>query len=110
MISDEERNRRIRAFLEAEQDPPTRQFWLSFVDPDLPEGKRFLGVAIVEAQGMTWAIKKAHALGVNPGGEAACYTMPPGTVDRKWLDRLLTKEEAESVMPTQTGAEYNETH
>lgn len=43
-------------------------WWLSFVDPEKPDGQRFLGVAIVEGSGVASASIKAHELGVNPGG------------------------------------------
>jgi hypothetical protein len=43
-------------------------WWLSFVDPEKPDGQRFLGVAIVEGSGVASASIKAHALGVNPRG------------------------------------------
>jgi len=77
----------------------TQTFWLSFFDPDLPKGEQFLGVAIVdvttddaeavraelgriramnglrppeaEAIWIAAAIRKAHAMACNPGGEVA---------------------------------------
>jgi hypothetical protein len=70
----------------------TRTFWLSFVDPDKPEGQRLLGVAIVDvndeeaahakldvaarfpnaqpdAEWIAAATSRAWAVGCNPGGE-----------------------------------------
>ncbi len=77
----------------------TQTWWLSFVDRDRPAGQRFLGASVVdvteadrdeaavfvtrrrvacglpplaatdEAIWMAAAIRKAHALGCNPGGE-----------------------------------------
>lgn len=44
-------------------------WWLSFVDPEKPDGARFLGVAIVEGYGVASAAIRAHELGLNPGGE-----------------------------------------
>lgn len=44
-------------------------WWLSFIDPHLPEGERFLGVAIVEAKDFDMALKKTWELGINPGGQ-----------------------------------------
>src|SRR3989442_8173552 len=77
----------------------TQPWWLSFSGPDLPEGQRFLGVAIVDiteedaaaihdeveatpggrarAPGDTtldWlaaAIREAHEMGCNPGGQVS---------------------------------------
>jgi hypothetical protein len=39
------------------------------VDPEKPNGARFLGVAIVEGYDVASAAIRAHELGVNPGGE-----------------------------------------
>jgi len=76
-----------------------KTFWLSFIDPDLPTGQRFLGVAIVDVTeedeaaaledfpqmhdrvrgpGVIAAARKAAALGCNPGGEVAAHIIPPG--------------------------------
>jgi hypothetical protein len=77
----------------------TKTFWLSFTDPDRPKGDQFLGVAVVDVtdadvaraaatvakrypnaqRGAEWiaaAIKKAHAMGCNPGGQVATMEMP----------------------------------
>lgn len=75
-------------------------FWfLSFADGRRPKGTQFLGGAIVEAQDFMAAIKKTHALGINPGGEVQ-GTGPSITVDsvgeelnKKYSNRLLTREE-----------------
>jgi hypothetical protein len=75
-----------------EHDQPWKLFWLSFVDPDRPEGERFLGVSVIQVSraekvaarlivmknfgecrpNADWyaaAIRKAWALGINPGGQ-----------------------------------------
>lgn len=46
-------------------------WWLSFCDPELPAGNRFLGACIVPGLDMVSAIQKAHSLGCNPGGEVS---------------------------------------
>lgn len=71
-------------------------YWLSFVDPDGPEGDRFLGVSIVEAENGQEAVAAAWRLGCNPGGEVA---MLPYAADGfqlpapHLLNRLLTSDE-----------------
>lgn len=55
--------------LAAEHGQPMRWWWLSFVDPALPAGGRFLGVVVVRAPGFATAVQTAHALGINPGGQ-----------------------------------------
>lgn len=79
-------------------------WWLSFVDPDRapaiedqrPGGPSFLGVAIVQAPTYLEAIREAHRLGINPGGEVASYG-PIGLeeIGEEWRHRLLTHAEAD---------------
>ena len=77
----------------------TRTFWLSFVDPDAPEGQRSQGVCVVDVteeevaamtpeidtlfpqrrEGAEWiavAMRKTWYLGCNPGGEVAFAEIP----------------------------------
>lgn len=77
--------------------------WLSFADPDRPEGDQFLGVCIVKARGFLLAVEKARALGINPGGEVQGIEAPQDVVSvvagiPDLLDRLYkTRAEAEAV-------------
>jgi hypothetical protein len=64
--------------------------WLSFVDDTT--GKN-LGVAIVEAEDIISAVIKAHILGINPGGQVADFQIN-APIEEKYLNRLLSKEEA----------------
>jgi hypothetical protein len=75
-------------------------FWLSFCDAARPKGQQFLGACLVDvtaaeadaaavdvlrrfpfaepdAEWIAAAVKKAHRLGCNPGGEVATKEMPP---------------------------------
>lgn len=73
-------------------------WWLSFVNPELPEGQRFLGVSIVRARGVLDAATKAHRQRINPGGEVASFELtgePPLFIPEKYIGRLLTRAEAE---------------
>lgn len=80
-----------RAQAELDVDEPGI-YWLSFVDPDLPEGSRFLGVSLVPARNMLQAIRRAHRHGCNPGDEVASQWIPEGAVEipDAYLNRLLT--------------------
>lgn len=72
------------------------QFWLSFADASLPKGQQFLGVAIVNAHSFLEAVKVAHILGINPGGEVQGFDVEvPGGKDipAKYVERLLSREE-----------------
>lgn len=81
--------------------PPDRLWWLSFVDPMLvpsaeqqvPGGLSFLGVTVVEAIGPLHAIRKAHELGANPGGEVQVVAVPQGYVPPSYRDRLLSRQD-----------------
>jgi hypothetical protein len=63
-------------------------WWLSFVDPERPDGQRFLGAAIVEGYGAASASIRAHELRVNPGGSVQAVELkgdgvpPPGLRNR----------------------------
>lgn len=81
-------------------------YWLSFVDPDLsapideqvPGGGGFLGVAIVEADDPIEAVRRAHQLGINPGGQVAIYgPAPDGVYPESAMNRLLTAAEAQAL-------------
>lgn len=81
-----------------EPDPGDPLWWLSFCDPDAPEGSQFLGVAVVQAPTLPAAITRSHVLGVNPGGEVASMgPIPVGYIAGEWRDRLLTRDEAEAI-------------
>lgn len=68
--------------------------WLSFVDPDLPDGEKFLGVAIVQGGGVMEATINARARGCNPGGEVKCYPIPDERVPpEEFRYRLLSEQE-----------------
>jgi hypothetical protein len=57
-------------------------WWLSFCDPDRPEGQQFIGVAIVCGWTIQEAVTRSHLLKVNPGGEISFAQMPPERVPR----------------------------
>lgn len=77
-------------------------WWLSFCDAELPEGSQFLGAVIVDATDIVDGAKKAHALGINPGGEVQGHSIDPScdfiaarVIENK--DRLLQKLEIEEL-------------
>lgn len=81
-----------------EPAPGDPLWWLSFCDPDRPEGSQFLGVAIVQAPVFDAAVTRSHAIGVNPGGQVAtCGPIDPEVISPEWRNRLLTRDEAESI-------------
>jgi hypothetical protein len=89
-----QRRRRLEAKLAEEHiTPQSAWYWLSFIDPDLPAGSRFLGVAIVWADGPVTAVQKSHELDINPGGEVAIVRLPDAP-PLGYTDRLLDKADA----------------
>lgn len=92
----EQRRDRVYAEALAAERTATERFlwWLSFVDPELPQGSRFLGACIVEAATPVGAVLAAHAHGCNPGGEI--LTAGPFPLDAyapAWRNRLLSRDE-----------------
>lgn len=76
------------------------RWWLSFADPDRPTGQQFLGACIVRAVDEISAVKVAHALGINPGGEVRFMDLVPEKVARLSFDlsvyygRFIPRDEA----------------
>lgn len=79
-------------------------WWLSFVDPDRPEGDRFVGACIVQGDddliggrlAGTDPVSSAWRLGINPGGEVQLVRVPDGKVDAvpiEYREVLLTREQ-----------------
>ncbi len=75
-------------------------WWLSFCDSDRPTGEQFLGACVVDGGTMPDAVRNAHHLGCNPGGEVMGIAIELGTIDRvgeKWRRRLLNRDECEAM-------------
>lgn len=68
-------------------------WWLSFADDD-----GFRGAALVFADSLVNAIREAHVLRINPGGEVMGIPVPgdiaPGG---KWIGRLLSADECREL-------------
>lgn len=77
-------------------------WWLSFANE-----AGFLGVAIVRAPDMVAAVRAAHRLRCNPGGEVNGWPVPEdaGLGDPRaiWVGRLLNKAEADEMSREWTG-------
>lgn len=69
---------------------PQGTWWLSFA-----ESGRFLGVVVTRAPSLVWAIRRAHRLGVNPGGQVLGGQVPDDLVPASVRDRLLCEAEAQ---------------
>lgn len=77
------------------QMTPSGWWWLSFADARRPIDEQFLGVAIVQGTNMVDAVRNAHRLRCNPGGEVQGLSIVVGRVPSDpWRNRLLTKGEA----------------
>ena len=70
--------------------------WVSFVDPDAPEGEKFIGVAIIRADNVVHAAIIAHELGINPGGEVMALPVPErfGDPPPEWDHKLIRDRDA----------------
>ncbi len=97
-MNDKEFKDRVDTLLEVELKEPLKICYMSFVDEERPVGQRFVGAIFTIAHGITDAIQKTHRLGINPGGQVLFTEAPKDFVlDQKYLDRLLTREEVESM-------------
>ncbi len=84
------RTRKAEA-LARERKQPESLFYLSFAS-----GTGFLGAAVVRAHAILTAVQRCDELGINPGGEVACWPISKRDGRRVALDlrdRLLTAEE-----------------
>lgn len=71
--------------------------WLSFCDDRLPKGSQFLGACIIEEANFQDAVKKAHALGINPGGEVMGVAFDGIQVPPEYIEKLLDKQQIEKL-------------
>lgn len=75
------------------------RFWLSFADGTRPKGQQFLGACMVEVKrfpdhrdSLKAALRKAHVLGINPGGEVQSVELPDvAPIHESWFDVLLDR-------------------
>lgn len=75
-----------------------RLWWLSFVDTERPAGDKFLGACQVWADCGHNAIRWAHRLGCNPGGEVQFMAASPAAamlVPEKYVGVLMSRHEVE---------------
>jgi hypothetical protein len=90
----EEFAKRRMELLAEESGAPASWWYLSFVDPERPEGTRWLGALIVKASGFLSAIEGTHLMNLNPGGEVAADEIPYTDAEAEpWAYRLLTRED-----------------
>ena len=71
-------------------------FWLTFNDPDASSDRRFLGVAIFDIDesghqaSVIEIVRKAHKLGINPGGQVLVREVE--SVPDEYKNRLITDD------------------
>jgi hypothetical protein len=71
-------------------------FWLSFSDPDASSDKRFLGVAIFDMDeskrqlSVREIVRRAHRLGINPGGQVLVQEVP--SIPDEYKNQLITDD------------------
>lgn len=75
-------------------------WWLSFCDPTMPKGSKFLGAIALEVPAGIDPIRHAWNMNLNPGGEVMFGEVP---ADQHKLfpdsvrNRLLSRQEAEAL-------------
>lgn len=90
-MTDAERYVRIQAMLGEERAAGQLTWWyLSFAR----DAATFLGAVFVQAYGITDATRRAHELGINPGGWVSAHRLLTGHgIPEKYRERLLTTED-----------------
>lgn len=81
--------------------------YLSFCDELRPKGSQFLGGAIVPGDDLISAVKMAHVLGCNPGGEVVGHPIPEdidARIPDEYRARLLTRAEIDTLATLLTKA------
>lgn len=82
-----------RVDLEKQSNEPG-WWWLSFADESPPQGRGFLGVAIVEGYGVASAAERAHELKINPGGSVqGTKLVGDGVPAPEFRNKLLSRDE-----------------
>jgi len=83
-------------------------YWLSFCDPDRPAGPEFLGVCIIAVDDFLSAVRYAHCLNCNPGGEVFGELLDDGVeVPRQYVHRLLTDGQVIADLRQRIGVEQD---
>lgn len=69
--------------------------WLSFCDPYLPKGSQFLRVCIIDQADFNLALRTAHFLKINPGGEVQGVSFDGDKlkVPEKYMNKLMQRSE-----------------
>lgn len=85
----------------------TPYVWLSFVNERKPEGSRFVGVVITQAESFGAAVERISVLGIaSEATQVAGGVLPwePGSVSVEKIDTLLDKSTAEALDAEMGGA------
>lgn len=91
----------LNAWMRECLSPPDAWWYVSFADPERPEGQQFLGGAYVRGSTAELALARAWSLGINPGGQPAMAgPFPAAAMDANGVpetdrERLLTRSEVE---------------
>lgn len=74
-------------------------WYLSFVDENLPEGKRWLGGCYVFASNIVEAASEAWRHKCNPGGEISGVVLEEDFICKpEYMNRLLNKTEIDKAL------------
>ena len=65
-------------------------WWLSFCDPEKPEGSQFLGVSVVQGYNIIDVVDTSWKLGCNPGGEVLCIETDISDIPEDKRNMFLT--------------------
>lgn len=80
--------------------------WLSFADPNRPEGEQYLGAVIIDAPDFLTAVKLTHWMQINPGGEVVEFGCDPAKLEERvsasHRGRLLSRADLDGLFDDMT--------
>jgi hypothetical protein len=80
--------------LKEEMNEPKKWIYLSFAD------ENFNGAVVIKAHGIGTAVREAHRLGINPGGQVLGVEIPDERLpSEQFRNRLLSKEDILKMWP-----------
>lgn len=68
----------------------------------------FRGACVIEADSVVAAVKRAHALGINPGGNVLGLPVPPDDAHRLPVGKLLSRADLDAAGEVATGKELED--
>jgi hypothetical protein len=97
-MKDEQFASRVNEVLQKELETPEKWLYVSFATET-----EFCGAVVIQAHGLTDALMKINALGINPHGEVLAFPIPDDgsfqMPEEKFRNVLLSKKQVKELWP-----------